>query len=49
MLAVSVGAQDKGTTLEEVVARVNNDIITRSDLDRLLKRLTANERLRSAA
>ena len=31
-LGISAGAQTKGTVVEEVVARVNNDIITREDL-----------------
>ena len=29
----SRGAQTKGTVVEEIVARVNNDIITREDLE----------------
>jgi peptidyl-prolyl cis-trans isomerase SurA len=39
LAAISARAQDKGTTLEEVVARVNNDIITRSDLERARRQL----------
>src|SRR5579871_1364836 len=32
-MCVPAGAQTKGTVLEEIVARVNNDIITREDLE----------------
>jgi peptidyl-prolyl cis-trans isomerase SurA len=32
--ALPVGAQTKGTVVEEIVARVNNDVITREDLAR---------------
>jgi peptidyl-prolyl cis-trans isomerase SurA len=32
-LCVPAGAQTKGTVLEEIVARVNNEIITREDLE----------------
>jgi peptidyl-prolyl cis-trans isomerase SurA len=34
LLASPAAAQEKGKILEEVVARVNNDVITRGDLDR---------------
>lgn len=33
-LAIPAGAQNKGTVLEEIVARVNNEIITREDLEK---------------
>src|SRR5579863_1467555 len=33
-LSVPAGAQNKGTVLEEIVARVNNEIITREDLEK---------------
>ena len=33
-LGISAGAQTKGTVVEEIVARVNNEIITREDLER---------------
>ena len=33
-IALPAGAQTKGTVLEEIVARVNNEIITREDLEK---------------
>jgi peptidyl-prolyl cis-trans isomerase SurA len=33
-LAIPAGAQNKGTVVEEIVARVNNEIITREDLQK---------------
>src|SRR5579862_8263002 len=34
LMATAMAAQDKGKIVEEVVARVNNDVITQGDLDR---------------
>ncbi len=34
LLASAAGAQDKGKIIEEVVARVNGEAITRGDLER---------------
>ena len=46
--AAPVIAQEKGTVVEEIVARVNNQIITRSDLQKadssLREELTHEER-----
>ena len=39
LLPVVVAAQDKGQVVEEVVARVNNEVITRGDLDSARKSL----------
>jgi len=38
-LSVPAGAQNKGTVVEEIVARVNNEIITREDLEKARKSL----------
>jgi peptidyl-prolyl cis-trans isomerase SurA len=39
LLPVAAAAQDKGQIVEEVVARVNNDVITRTDLENARKAL----------
>lgn len=36
LIPIGLAAQQKGKVLEEIVARVNNEVITKSDLDRAL-------------
>jgi peptidyl-prolyl cis-trans isomerase SurA len=43
-LSVPAGAQTKGAVVEEIVARVNNEIVTREDLDKARKSLESEAR-----
>ena len=43
-LGISAGAQTKGTVVEEIVARVNNEIITREDLEKARQSLESEVR-----
>jgi peptidyl-prolyl cis-trans isomerase SurA len=44
LLVLGAAAQDKGQVIEEVVARVNNDAITRGDIERAKAQLTDDVR-----